>query len=66
MGDPASDVLNQHHRDQSLAFEGPGKGYGFPVPKPLRNILVGDDAMADGICEMTAEGPPLSRRPCLL
>lgn len=41
--------MSQHHRDQSLAFEGVGRGYGFPVPKPLRDILIGDDAMADGI-----------------
>lgn len=41
--------MSQHHHDRSLAFEEPGQGYGFPVHKPLRDILIGDDAAADGI-----------------
>jgi hypothetical protein len=27
-----------------LTFDAPGRGYGFPVPKSLRDLVVGDDA----------------------
>jgi hypothetical protein len=37
-----------YHRDGTLGFETTRRGYGFPVPKPLRAQLVGDDAIFDG------------------
>lgn len=35
------------HRNGLLAWEKPGSGYGFPVPKNIRHMLVGDDALYD-------------------
>ena len=32
-----------YHKAGQLFFESPGKGYGFPVPAPLRPLLEGDD-----------------------
>lgn len=37
-----------YHEARTLTFDGPGKGYGFPVPKPLRKDLIGEDAIFDG------------------
>ena len=36
------------HATNALVFDGPGMGYGFPVPKPMRDVLVGDDKLFDG------------------
>jgi hypothetical protein len=33
-----------YHKSGKLAFQESGKGYGFPVPKNIRDLLVGDDA----------------------
>jgi hypothetical protein len=39
-----SDIYtSSYHQNGSLFFEEPGKGYGFPVPSGLRDLLVGDD-----------------------
>jgi hypothetical protein len=38
---------SDYHKSGNLYFEVPGKGYGFPVAKSLRDLLVGDDAMFD-------------------
>jgi hypothetical protein len=32
-----------HHRSGRLYWQKPGRGYGFPVPKSARDVLVGDD-----------------------
>ncbi|MGE0034658.1 MAG: hypothetical protein AB7S93_03405 [Xanthobacteraceae bacterium] len=34
---------SDHHASGKLMWEAPGKGYGFPVGKNLRDLLVGDD-----------------------
>jgi hypothetical protein len=40
-----SDVYtSSYHKAGVLFFETPGKGYGFPVPLSLRDLLIGDDA----------------------
>ena len=39
---------SQHHAQRSIEFEGPGKGYGFPVPRSMRDVLIGDDKLFDG------------------
>jgi hypothetical protein len=36
---------SSYHKSGNLMFEAPGRGYGFPVAKSLRDLLVGDDAM---------------------
>ena len=33
-----------HHASGQLRWERDGGGYGFPVPKTIRDLLVGDDA----------------------
>src|SRR6202034_1009015 len=33
-----------YHKSGNLFFEAPGRGYGFPVPVTLRDLLIGDDA----------------------
>lgn len=33
-----------YHKSGHLFHEVPGRGYGFPVPASLRDVLVGDDA----------------------
>jgi hypothetical protein len=33
-----------YHKLGNLFFDAPGKGYGFPVPITLRDLLIGDDA----------------------
>ena len=37
-----------YHRAGRLVFDKPGNGYGFPVAKDARHLLVGDDARFDG------------------
>jgi hypothetical protein len=39
---------SQAHRDGTLAWERPGGGYGFPVARAIRDMLVGDDKTFDG------------------
>lgn len=34
---------SEHHRAGRLYWQKPGRGYGFPMPKPARDELVGDD-----------------------
>ena len=36
---------SDYHKSGNMFFESPGKGYGFPVAKSLRDLLVGDDAI---------------------
>ncbi|MGO4525317.1 hypothetical protein AB4097_10690 [Microvirga sp. 2MCAF35] len=40
--------LSDYHQSGGLYFETPGSGYGFPVPKILRDVLIGDDKRFDG------------------
>jgi hypothetical protein len=35
---------SSYHKSGKLMLEAPGKGYGFPVPSSLRDLLEGDDA----------------------
>ena len=35
---------SQHHESGHLAWLSPGRGYGFPVPNNIRDLLIGDDA----------------------
>lgn len=35
---------SSYHKSGSLFSEAPGRGYGFPVPSSLRDLLEGDDA----------------------
>lgn len=35
---------SDYHRSGRLFWEQPGRGYGFPVPNTIRDLLVGDDA----------------------
>jgi hypothetical protein len=37
-----------YHRAGTLVWELPGGGYGFPVARNLRDLLVGDDKTFDG------------------
>jgi hypothetical protein len=39
----ASIYTSDHHASGELMWLEPGKGYGFPVPNSLRDLLVGDD-----------------------
>ncbi|WP_338722630.1 hypothetical protein [Devosia sp. XK-2] len=39
---------SNYHAKDLLRFEKPGDGYGFPVPKPMRDMLVGGDAVFEG------------------
>ncbi|HET7911563.1 MAG TPA: hypothetical protein VFL49_06010 [Pseudolabrys sp.] len=34
---------SRHHEVGELVWLGPGRGYGFPVPNSIRDLLVGDD-----------------------
>jgi hypothetical protein len=34
---------SEYHETGRLSFDGHGRGYGFPVPKIIRDLLVGDD-----------------------
>lgn len=38
---------SSYHRDGQLCWKGQGDGYGFPVMKNARHLLVGDDAKYD-------------------
>ncbi|WP_114947411.1 DUF6968 family protein [Microvirga calopogonii] len=40
--------LSDCHKSGRLYFETPGSGYGFPVPKIMRDLLIGDDQRFDG------------------
>lgn len=33
-----------YHQSGALFFEASGRGYGFPVPESLRDLLIGEDA----------------------
>ncbi|HEY1980159.1 MAG TPA: hypothetical protein VGH13_08720 [Xanthobacteraceae bacterium] len=35
---------SDYHKSGNLMWDEPGRGFGFPVPPNLRNMLVGDDA----------------------
>ncbi|GJE40704.1 DUF6968 family protein [Methylobacterium persicinum] len=37
-----------HHKSGTLFFEEPGTGYGFPVPKNVRAMLIGHDKTFEG------------------
>lgn len=37
-----------HHKSGILSWEKPGQGYGFPVPKNGRDLLIGEDKIFDG------------------
>ena len=39
---------SSYHRAGTLVFDKPGNGYGFPIAKDARHLLVGDDAKFDG------------------
>jgi hypothetical protein len=39
----ASIYASDHHTSGNLMWEAPGKGYGFPVPNNIRDLLVGED-----------------------
>jgi uncharacterized protein DUF6968 len=34
---------SDHHESGRLIWHEPGRGYGFPVPSTIRDLLVGDD-----------------------
>jgi len=34
---------SSYHKAGALFFEAPGRGYGFPVPANIRDMLIGDD-----------------------
>lgn len=40
--------FSDYHKTGRLYFERPGTGYGFPVPKNARDLLVGDDKRFEG------------------
>jgi hypothetical protein len=40
--------FSDYHKTGRLYFEKLGTGYGFPVPKNARDLLVGDDKRFDG------------------
>jgi hypothetical protein len=40
--------FSEYHKSGKLVWNEPGCGYGFPVPKNARDMLVGDDAVFDG------------------
>ena len=35
---------SRYHEAGALIFDAPGRGYGFPVPANMRDMLIGDDA----------------------
>lgn len=39
---------SDYHRSGRLRWVAPGDGYGYPVPKVIRDLLVGNDAEQDG------------------
>lgn len=40
--------MSDAHKQGRLRWSEPGTGYGFPVPKMMRDELIGDDARFDG------------------
>jgi hypothetical protein len=40
--------MSDEHRTGRLFFDRPGNGYGFPVPKSCRDVLIGDDRNFEG------------------
>jgi hypothetical protein len=40
--------VSTYHKFGALVFEKPGNGYGFPVPKIVRDLLIGDDKVFEG------------------
>jgi hypothetical protein len=40
--------FSDYHKTGRLYFEKPGTGYGFPVPRNARDLLVGDDKRFEG------------------
>jgi len=36
--------MSEYHKSGRLLWTAPGRGYGFPVPSNLRDLLIGDDA----------------------
>ena len=44
----ASLYLSDYHKTGQLYWEKLGSGYGFPVPKNARDLLVGDDKRFEG------------------
>jgi len=40
--------FSDYHKTGRLYFERQGSGYGFPVPKNARDLLVGDDKRFEG------------------
>lgn len=34
---------SEAHRSGALCLDEPGRGYGFPVPNSIRDLLIGDD-----------------------
>jgi len=36
--------VSEYHKSGRLLWTAPGRGYGFPVPSNLRDLLIGDDA----------------------
>lgn len=39
---------SDYHRRGQLQWNKPGEGYGFPVPKTIRDLLVGEDKVFEG------------------
>lgn len=39
---------SDHHRSGRLRWHEFGNGYGYPVPKTIRHLLIGGDAAKDG------------------
>jgi hypothetical protein len=39
---------SDYHRSGRLRWEKPGRGYGFPVPRTIRDLLIGEDAVEFG------------------
>lgn len=37
-----------YHKAGVLMFDRPGNGYGFPIPKNGRDLLIGDDKIFEG------------------
>ena len=40
--------MSDYHKTGRLYFDEPGKGYGFPMHKTCRDMLIGDDARFEG------------------
>lgn len=39
---------SDYHRSGRLRWDETGRGYGFPVPRTIRDLLIGDDAVEFG------------------